>query len=237
MNPKKKEAKALVEKAVIHFNNNEFEEAQAVAENALTKDPHYSYAWSTLAAISVRQGNLNKAVLQTIEAVKYDPKNHEAAYNMAFALDDKKDYIQAAEWYSKAIQIDSTFIPAYSALGRLYNNINRPVDAILLLTKAREMFPQSEFRYLIFKNLGNAFRLQTQLDSAIRYLELSRGLKPSEAETNLFLAQTYEESGKYGKSLEAWQEYIDLESDSTSIKAARKHLKDLSLRQLDKLMK
>jgi len=64
----------------------------------LNSDPKYSYAWSTLPAASIKQADLNKAILETIKAVNFDPHNHEASYNMAYALDDQKDYTQAIEW-------------------------------------------------------------------------------------------------------------------------------------------
>ena len=57
---------------------NDFEAANREIELALESDPEYSYAWSSLAAISVKQGDLNKAIVQTIKAVELDPSNGSA---------------------------------------------------------------------------------------------------------------------------------------------------------------
>jgi len=235
-NSKRESAKSHVENAVKFFNNKDYEAAKAEAELALTSDPKYSYAWSTLAAVSVKQGNLNKAILETIEAVKFDPQNREAAYNMAYALDDKQDYSQAIEWYSKAIKIDSAFIPAYSALGRVYNLVNQPVDAILLLSLVKEKYPESEYIYLIYKNLGNSYLSQSMNDTAIKYLELSREKKPSEPETNLFLAKAYEAAGQMNKSINLWQNYIELETDTFKVEEAKRHLKEITIRHLKEII-
>jgi len=177
------------------------------------------------------------AIHETIEAIKLDPGNVRAAYNMAYGLEDKGDFAQASEWYEKAIEIDSTFVPAYSALGRLYNNTNRPVDAILVLSRAKQEFPESEYMYLIWKNLGNAYLLQGMNDSALKYLVLSKEINPGETETNLFLARAYEASGKTAKSIELWQNYIEQETDSVKFNEAKKHLKEITIKHLQDIIK
>jgi tetratricopeptide (TPR) repeat protein len=162
---------------------------------------------------------------------------------MAYALDDKKDYHQAIIWYKTAIKIDSTLkkdstiVPAYSALGRLYNNINQPIDAIIILNIAREKYPGSKYIYLVYRNLGNAYLMQEQPDSALKYLELSNKIKPQEAETNLYLAKAYEAAGKITRSIDLWQNYIDLETDSVKINDAKRHLKEITIRHLQEIIK
>jgi len=236
-------AKSHVANAVEYFNRGDYEAAKGELENALKYDPKYSYAWSSLAAISVKQGDLNNAINQTIEAVKSDPANSQAAYNMAIALDDRNDFTQAIYWYKEAIRIDSTlkkdstFIPATSALGRLYNKMNQPINAILLLSRAKDQYPESKYIYLVYKNLGNAYLLQEQIDTALKYLELSNALKPAERETNLFLAQACEASGNVTRSIEYWQAYIELETDTIKKKEATDHLKEITVKHLREIIK
>jgi len=240
---KRELAKSHVRQAVTYINNKDYDAAKAELDLALSSDPKYSYAWSSLAALSVKQGNLNKAIAESIKAVDLDPTNSEAAYNMAYTLDDKKDYHQAIKWYKTAIRIDSTLkkdstlVPAYSALGRVYNNINQPIDAILILNKVREQYSGSKYIYLVYKNLGNAYLLQEQTDSALKYLRLSRGINPIESETAMFLAKAYEASGQMSRSIEIWQDYIDLEKDSIKINEAKRHLKEITIRHLQEIIK
>jgi Tfp pilus assembly protein PilF len=234
---KREEARLHVADAVKYFNESFYGPAKSELELALTIDPKYSTAWSTLAAVSVKMGNLDEAVMQTIEAIKFDSKNDTAAYNLAFALDDKKDYHQAVIWYSRAIEIDSTLVPAYSALGNLNNRLNQPVDAILILSLAKDKYPDSEHMYLIYKNLGNSYLLMGQFDEALKWLERSIEIKPAEAETNLYLAKTYEAAGKMNRSIDAWQNYIDLESDTVKVNDAKKHLKEITIKHLQEIIK
>ena len=240
---KRELAKSHVKVALTSFSNKDYVSAKEELELALSIDNKYSYAWSSLAAVSVKEGNLNKAIGETIKAVSLDQNNSQAAYNMAFALDDKKDYNQAIKWYKTAIRIDSTLkkdstiVPAYSALCRLYNTINQPIDAILILDRVKNAYPESKYIYLVYKNLGNAYLLQEQIDTSIKYLELSRKIKQDEAETNLYLAKAYEASGKIASSIEVWQNYIDLEVDSAKINEAKKHLKEITIKHLKEIIK
>lgn len=238
------------ENAILHVNSaREYIEkgnldiAMTELEKAFQSDPDYSYAWSSLAAINVKQGDLDKAVMNTIKALECDPENSQAAYNMAIALDDKKDYNQAEHWYKEAIKIDSAFkkesvyIPASSALGRLYNNAGLPTMAIIVLNRARKQYPDSKYIYLLNKNLGNAYLLQGQADSAVKYLELSYSVAPAEPETSLFLARAYESAGMLTRSIGQWQRYIELETDTAKISVAKKHLKEIAVRQLQEIIK
>jgi len=229
--------------ATVFIANEDYEAARREVEIALESDPEYSYAWSNLAVINYREGNLDEAINQTIKAVGLDPKNSRAPYNLAIALDDKKDYKQAIRWYREAIRIDSTYqadtvyTAASSALGRLYNLFDQPIDAIIILSRARDLFPRSQYIYLVYKNLGNAYLLQQQTDSALKYLELSYSLQPLVPETNLFLARAYEAAGQINKSIEQWQNYIDLETDTVKANMARKHLKEITIKHLQDIIK
>jgi tetratricopeptide (TPR) repeat protein len=220
-------AKHHVEDAILQIQSNNLDSARVLLGLALQSDSTYSYAWSSMAAVNYTQGKFDQAVLQTIKAIECDPTNSQAAYNLAINLEDKKFYDQALEWYSKAIEIDSTFIRAYSALGNLYNKLNKPVDAILVLNKARSKITESEFLFLIYKNLGNAYLLLEQYDEAITHLEHSKYLFQDYPETNLFLARAYESAGMTAKCLQQWENYINLETDTSKRREAINHLQEI----------
>lgn len=240
---KRESARTHNANATMYIESGDFEAAGKEVELALEGDPEYSYAWSNLAVISYKLGDPDKAIIQTVKAIGLDPRNSRAPYNLAYLLDEKNDNKQAIKWYKEAIRIDSTYkadsvyTAASSALGRLYNIENRPINALLILDRARNQFPGSKYIYLIYRNLGNAYLLQAQTDSALKYLELSDRLKPRESPTILYLAKAYEASGQINKSLEQWQNYIDLETDTAKINAAVKHRKELAIRQLQEIIK
>jgi len=242
-NEKRETARLHNANATAYIESGDLVSARREVELALERDPEYSYAWSNLAVITYREGDRDMAINQTIKAVTFDPENSRAPYNLAIALDDNKDYKQAIRWYRKAISIDSTynadtvFTAASSSLARLYNSFDQPVEATVILTRAMKMFPDSKYILYVYKNLGNSYLLRQQTDSALKYLELSYSLLPSEPETNLFLAKAYEASGQLSKSIEQWQDYIDLETDTSKINMAVRHRKELAIRQLEEIIR
>jgi tetratricopeptide (TPR) repeat protein len=239
---KRKEARTHNASATMYINSGDLESAKKEVELALAINPDYSYAWSNMAVVSYKMGDPGKAVIQTVKAIDLDPKNSRAPYNLAILLDDNNDK-QAEKWYKEAIRIDSTnkadtvYTAASSALGRLYNMENRSIDALLVLNRAKNRFPGSKYLYLVCRNLGNAYLLREQADSALKYLELSDRLMPGESATVLYLAKAYEASGQINKSIEQWQNYINLETDTAKINAAVRHRKELAVRQFQEIIK
>jgi tetratricopeptide (TPR) repeat protein len=219
------------------FKNGDLEGAKREVALALANDPGNASAWTTLSAVSFKQGDKKKAIEQTLEALKLDPQKCNAAYNLALSFEDTGDKQQAIEWYSKTIKIDSSKVPAYSALGNLYNQMKQTADAVLILSLAEKKYPDSEFMYLVHKNLGNSYLLMQQYSSAIKYLELSIAAKPDLPETNQFLAMSYESSGEIVKSIDYWQKYISFETDSAKTREARSHLKEITVKHLQDILK
>ena len=123
--------------------------------------------------------------------------------------------------------MDSSFTQAYSALGALYNKVNRPFDAILVLNKSLQNNPNSEFNYLVYKNLGESHFLIKEYEKARDYLDQSKNLNSEFAETEKCLARLYEGMGEFEKSIPHWQNYIELEDDTVKIREAQDHLQSL----------
>jgi len=221
----------------------DIESARLEVERALESDPEYSYAWSNKGVISYLQGDLDKAINEITKSISLDSRNSKGPYNLAYALDDQNDYMQAVRWYKEAIRIDSihnvdsVLTAASSALGRLYNSSGQTIAAIIVLERAKMRFPHSENISYIYKNLGNAYLLRNQTDSALKYLELSVSINPGETETNLFLAKAYEAAGDINKSISQWQKYIEQETDTSKIRDAAKHMKELAMKQLQEIIK
>ncbi len=218
-----------------HFKLANYEEAKAEFEVAAKADPSYSVAWSDLAAACVKLDRINDAIMHTIKAVELDNKNVAAAYNLAFALDEKEDYEQSIDWYSKALEMDSTFLPAYSALGRAYNMSGKPVKAILILRRALNKFTGSDSLYLVQKNIGYSYLLMDQLEESKKFLDPAIKANSGDPETVLYSAQCYEASSEIAKAIELWEKYIQIETDSAKILNARNHLKEITSDYLESL--
>ena len=220
-------AREHVESAISFMQLGDAVSAENELNLALLADSTCAQAWSILATISFVEDSFSLAMAQTIKAVEYDPTNSSAAYNLAIQSERRELLDQAMDWYQRAIGMDSTFAPAFSATGALYNKINRPIDAILILNKSLKYNPQSEYNYLIYKNLGESHFLLKEYDQALDYLERSKNLNPEFAPTEKCFARLYEGMGDIEKSIPHWQNYIEMEDDTVKIREAQNHLQRL----------
>ncbi len=220
-------ASALNTYGMVYLAEGDTTLATQLFHRATRSDSTFANAWSNLASIAAWKDNYDLAMDYTIRAVASDPKNATAAYNMAIQSWDRGFSDQAVEWFRKALQMDSAFTQASSALGALYNELQRPSDAILVLQKSLKLAPQSDYNFLIYKNLAEAYYQLKQYDRALGYLGQSKTLAPEFPATEKCYARLYEASGETDLSIQHWQRYMILEQDSILLLQAQQHLDSL----------
>ena len=126
--------------------------------------------------------------------------------------------------------MDSTFVSAYSALGALYNRMNRPTESIITLRSSLRINPTSQHNFRIYKNLAEAHLILNEFENALDCLEKSKSLNPNYPETEKCYAMLFESMGDNHNSILHWRRYLALETDSITLLVAQAHLD--SLRQL-----
>ena len=102
--------------------------------------------------------------------------------------------------------------------------VDRPIDAILILQKSLRISPGSDQNYRIYKNLAEAHFSLQEYDKTHTYLEQSKSLKPDFPETEKCLARLCEATGNIDQSIQHWQNFIEMETDTAEVNAAQNHL-------------
>ena len=197
------------------MNENKPNLAKQELEKAVAGDSTNSVAWSSLAALNIQAQKLDIAIDQSKKAIKYNSQNKKAYYNLAYALEEKGQFNEAIQFYSQAITVDSTFTQAYSALANLYIELKQLDEALGILNKAIKISPNSEYNFLVYKNLGKAHYFRKAYDKAITHLSHSIELQPLEvSETIYLLALTHEAKGMNTESVKNLERFIQITSDS-----------------------
>jgi class 3 adenylate cyclase/Tfp pilus assembly protein PilF/tRNA A-37 threonylcarbamoyl transferase component Bud32 len=204
-----------VEQALKDLRERNYDQAITKLNQAIKVNPSNSTAWSTMAAVSIYQNDFEQAIKQSRQALTLDNTNSDAYYNLAYALEEKGDNNQALENYTHAIRVDSSFTHAYSALGNLLIKMDRADEAVIILKTSEQKTPQSDYMFLINKNLGKAHYYLKLYDSAISYLKLSLKTQNVEMpETWYYLGLCYQETGDIDKRDEALRHYLKIEPDA-----------------------
>jgi tetratricopeptide (TPR) repeat protein len=103
--------------------------------------------------------------------------------------------------YSKALELDPTYVEAYNGRGQAYLNLNKIPEALSDFTKAAEAGIVTPKLYF---NKGKCLAMMSRFAEALPDLTKSIELEPKSAETWYFRAFTQE---KVGKPAEALQDY------------------------------
>jgi Flp pilus assembly protein TadD/cob(I)alamin adenosyltransferase len=121
-----KSVAALSSLGVLHYQQGQLADAEAVLIRAVAAAPNNSQACAMLGVVYLRRGQLDKAFSQLNRAVALDPKNAEA-HNYLGITHSQKGWSTAAEQSIKrAIEVKPDYADAHFNLAVLYN---RPPNA------------------------------------------------------------------------------------------------------------
>jgi len=220
-------APALHTYAMVHLVEGDSVLAKQKLQAILETDPGFSGAWNLLASLAFWQDSTELAMRYSANALETGPTNSVAVYNLAILSEDRGFYNQAEACYLNAIELDSTFTSAYSALGALYNKQARPTEAELILRRTLRISPASPRNYLVYKNLAESYLMLQEYVTAFEYLEKSKALNSDYPDTEKCFALYYEARGYFQESLPHWRKYLALETDPQEVIKAQNHLDSL----------
>jgi type IV pilus biogenesis/stability protein PilW len=131
------------------------------------KDQEKSKLLLQLAADQLNQRDFQKAIENTLESIKFDPK-YAAAYNhLALIYMETKRYQKSEDNFKKALEIDPNYSEVYNNYGVLLNRLERYSEAIPMFEKALsfDMYPTPEnaltnMGYTYYK-MGNLAKSKT----------------------------------------------------------------------------
>ena len=153
-------------------------------------------------------GDYNGSIKIFTEAIELNPQNGLAYYGRAYAYDDLKNYQQAIEDCSKAVQFDNPrLIDAYNNRGEAYRKSGNYKQAIADYDKAIELNPQYTRAYsnrgIAYKNLGNYEQAFSDYAKAIK-------LDPNYPFAYYNRAYAYSQQKNYKQAIADFSKYIRL---------------------------
>jgi tetratricopeptide (TPR) repeat protein len=83
-------------------------EAEASYRAAIEADPEFVEAWYNLADMLDEQGRADEAILCLERAIEADPSYADAVFNLALFLQRREQHVQAAQWWRRYLELDSS---------------------------------------------------------------------------------------------------------------------------------
>ncbi|GAB1371964.1 hypothetical protein MASR1M45_20260 [Candidatus Kapaibacterium sp.] len=150
---------------------------------------------------------LVEAISTYLELLTFAPGDIETMNNLAGTFADNKQYLSAIEYYTKVLNIDNTYHPAYFGRGFCYDALDnfekalRDYDTALVFTPESKNILQQKADLLY--NFGN---VHSALECYIRALEID----PNDEHSIFDVAFIYYELGDYDNAEMFAERLIDL---------------------------
>ncbi len=155
-----------------------------------------------------KQGDLAVLPIFPNQALKEKAKEDTREYfNLGYASYEKKDYSQAIEFYSKAIELDPKYTNAYYNRGLAYYDKGENDKAIEDNIKAIELNPEYADAYI---SRGLAYKNKGEYDKAIQDYTKAIDLDPKYALAYNNRGIAYKNKGEYDKAIQDYTKAIEL---------------------------
>jgi protein O-GlcNAc transferase len=162
----------------VHAQMQQWDEARAAFERALTDNSNYTQARIHLASVYRQQHDLSAAIAALEPAAKADPPNGVVLAEYGRALADAGQDEPAAAALAQAVQLQPGLPGAAGDLAMALQRLGRQQEAIPWFEKAVSAEPQNAS---LLANLGLAMTMTGKAQEALPYLERAHVADPKNA--------------------------------------------------------
>jgi len=174
----------------------DYADADKWLTRSVTGNPQDVEGWYYLGRTKYNLNRFEEAIRAFQECLKLDPKNVKAQTNLGLSLVGLGRISEAQNAYRQAIALQQQEAQKnpepFIDFGDLLLDENQPDDAIVYLSKAREIAPR-EFR--VYQSLGKAYLRLNRLPEAQTELEKAVSLTPDSGPAHYMLGQVYQKKG------------------------------------------
>lgn len=164
---------------------------------AIKYDPNYYEAHVMLGLLKAKQGK-DIAIDHYLNAIRSEPDNPEAYYNLAMYYQETLRYRKALNTYGKALKnIDSTLQHFMFNSGFIYENyMNKPDSALLYYQNVINYFPDD---YRVYFRMGKCFEALGRINKAMASYDMCLKVNPDYEEAFEALSRLSEKFNKNKK--------------------------------------
>lgn len=189
------------------------EEAIALYQDALARNPNNAVAHSNLGTAYAAAGRLDEAIEQHRTALELAPQDAEGHFNLANALVSNGEHDEAIEQFREALRVDASFAEAHVNMGNAFVEMGQLEDAAREYRRAGELRPDWG---QAFNNLGLLAAAEGDLEESIVQFRRAVEAEPGFAEGHTNLAAALQMSGDVDTALTHFRRVVELTPDSAT---------------------
>lgn len=189
----------------------DFDQAAALYQQVLARQPRQPDALHLLGVIAHQSGDHARAIELIEQAVSVDGGNPHFLANLGSAQQSLGQIEPARASYDAAIRLHPNFATAHNNLGNLHLGQHQWEAAIACYRAALQLEPKSP---LTLNNLGNALREQRDWAAAIDCYQQAIQLNPKFVPAWINLGTALSSSGRYADAVECFRQAIRFQPDN-----------------------
>ena len=205
-NKPKNDNESLLDQALQFQSCSKLDEAKALYETILYRDPHHSDALHLLGMIHNALHQNDQALARIHQAIQI--KQHPIYYNsLGVVLKAQGKIDDAIEAFTKAVLLNSNYAGMHHNLGNALRDKGKLDEAIDAFTKALSLTPNYVEAYY---NLGVTLYAQGKMDEAIEAFMKALSLNPKHADIYYYLGIALQNRGEIDEAIEAFTKALSL---------------------------
>lgn len=202
------------QKIVLLYEDQRFSEAANYLES-FYQDSSTNIKLTNSIAYSYRMArNYQKAFFYYGKIHELDPSNLNALASLALINNQKGLYNASMSLYEQILEIDSTYVDAYTALASIYKRSQDILSAFNYLLKANQLQPNNS---VVAKDFVDLCLLLKMTDKADSVLTIALQYDPNNANLVYSKAKVSELQKKHSEVIDLSQQLIELGEDTQAV--------------------
>jgi len=200
----------------------QLDQARALYESVLKKQPKHFDALHMLGVLSYQSGKLERAASLLAKAIAIDPDDARARNNYGNVLQDLHLRDEALVQYNKAIALDPAYPEAHNNRGDLLQTAGRSDAALVSYDKAISLSPRYAGAYY---NRGNALKAMGRWDEAIASYDQAIEIAPDYADAHHNRGHVLAERKQFDLAVKSYDQAVKFKTDIPYLPGTRLNLK------------
>ncbi len=200
-------AEKLLQQGLAHHQSGQLQEAEAIYQSILQKQPQHSDAIHLLGVIAHQVGKNEIAVNLIDSAIKINPDVANFYNNAGEAYRALHNYDLALARYEKAIAIKPDYAEAHNNLGITLKDVDRIDEAMSHYEQALSIKPDYVEAH---NNLALALHTKDRMDEAMTHYEQALAIKPGFAEAHNNLGNVFKDLGREDEAIDRYKHALAL---------------------------
>lgn len=200
----------LARMAMLHHQNGQLEQAEAVYQQILQSDPNNSDAFHLLGLIAAQTGKNEIAIKLISKAISLNPREPGFHFNLGKVFKARHDLENAVQYYRHALALKPDFVDANINMGNVLAKQGKFEEAAACFRQVLILMPgDAESHY----NLGNALAAQIKLEEAANCFQQALKYKSDFAEAIYNLGNTYRDQGNMEEAISCYRRAMAIRPD------------------------